>query len=140
MPIRQATLKDSSAIQILLDQLDYPTTDPFLQGKMERILHQPNSVLFVYEQQGSVLAFMALDFITQLGLEGDFARISYFAVDQSARGRHIGREMEAYAEHLARERHCDRIELHCHERRIDALRFYRRQGYTESPHYLIKLV
>jgi hypothetical protein len=46
--------------------------------------------------------------------------------------------MEAYCEQLARERGCDRMEVHCHSRRVRAHAFYGRQGYEESPKYLIK--
>ncbi|WZB65004.1 GNAT family N-acetyltransferase [Achromobacter xylosoxidans] len=49
-----------------------------------------------------------------------------------------GRALEEAAEALARARGCDRIEVHCHERRVDAHRFYHRQGYAESPKYLMK--
>jgi len=87
---------------------------------------------------GGVVAFISVNFITQLALEGDIARISYFAVDKSARGEGIGAQMEAYCEQMARSRKCDRIEVHCHLRRKDAHRFYERQGYTDSPKYLIK--
>ena len=138
MSIRNASLDDHTAIRKLLDQLEYPGAEHFLLQKMIRIQNDPAAALLVYESDGKILAFIAINFITQLALEGDFARISYFAVDQSARGETIGRQMEAYCEQLARNRHCDRIEVHCHERRTDALRFYQRQGYTESPKYLIK--
>jgi GNAT superfamily N-acetyltransferase len=46
--------------------------------------------------------------------------------------------MEEYVVMLAKERGCDRIEVHCHSRRTDAHRFYSRQGYEESPKYLMK--
>jgi len=77
-------------------------------------------------------------FLPQLGLKGDIARIGYFAVHQAFRSNGIGREIEEYCESLAREKNCDRIEVHCHERRKDAHRFYYRQGYFESPKYLMK--
>jgi GNAT superfamily N-acetyltransferase len=46
--------------------------------------------------------------------------------------------METHVSTLARERSCDRIEVHCHSRRTDAHRFYERQGYEESPKYFTK--
>jgi GNAT superfamily N-acetyltransferase len=138
MPIRNASLNDHDAIKHLLDQLDYPGAERFLLQKMIRILNDPAAALLIYESKGKVLAFISINFITQLALEGDFARISYFAVDPAARSQGIGQQMEAYCEQLANNRKCDRIEVHCHQRRIDAHRFYQRQGYSESPKYLIK--
>lgn len=138
MSIRKAILADSEAIEDLLDQLDYPDTGGFLKQKMEMIFQNPLVILLVYEQEGRVVAFMVLEFLVQLGLKGDIARIGYFSVDHNYRGKGVGQAMEQYAEEQARERNCDRMEVHCHERRKDAHRFYYRQGYTESPKYLIK--
>lgn len=104
------------------------------------IFQNPLVSLLVYETDGKVVAFMVLEFLVQLGLKGDIARIGYFSVDNNFRSQGVGREMEQYAEELARERKCDRIEVHCHERRKGAHRFYYRQGYIESPKYLIKLL
>ena len=70
--------------------------------------------------------FIGLHFIVQLALPGDFCRITYFCVSEAARGLGVGRELEETAARLARG--CDRIEVHCHERRVDAHRFYYRQG------------
>lgn len=48
--------------------------------------------------------------------------------------------MEVYAEALALEKNCSRIEWHCSESRIDTHRFYKGQGYVESPKYYIKTI
>ena len=140
MGIRKATLADAAGITSLLDQLDYPGTASFIEQKMETIINNPLAVLLVYESEGKVAAFIVVDFLPQLGLKGDIARIGYFAVDHAFRSKGIGAEMEMYVEQLSREKNCDRIEVHCHERRKDAHRFYFRQGYHESPKYLMKML
>lgn len=138
MGIRNAVLSDHKAITKLLDGLGYPGTARFIQEKMKIVIANPLEELIVYEKEGAVVAFIVLEFLPQLGLKGDIARIGYFAVDESVRSEGIGKQMEAYCEKLAREKNCDRIEVHCHERRVDAHRFYYRQGYIESPKYLVK--
>ncbi|MFT3704555.1 MAG: GNAT family N-acetyltransferase [Agriterribacter sp.] len=138
MAIRNAVIADHAAITKLLDQLDYPGSALFIQRKMEIILNNPLAKLVVYDMDGMVVAFMVIEFLPQLGLEGDIARIGYFAVDEKVRSKGIGLAMEEYCEAAARENQCDRIEVHCHERRKDAHRFYFRQGYYESPKYLMK--
>lgn len=138
MKIRKAQLSDTAAIQALLSQLDYPDTEPFLSKKMERMLIDPNEVMLVYEQDSKIVAFVSVHFIPQIALQGDFARISYFAVADETRGKGIGAEMEKYITALAKEKNCDRIEVHCHSRRSDAHRFYLRQGFKEAPKYFIK--
>src|SRR5690606_26899121 len=71
-------------------------------------------------------------------LSGDICRISYLCVSARARSQGVGAQLEERAASLARQRGCDRIELHCHERRTDAHRLYYRQRYVESPKYLYK--
>ena len=135
--IRRAQSTDTDAIRALIAQLDY---DPpaSLEEKIRRLSTHPDEVLLVYELDTEVVAFLSLHFIPQLAVAGDFSRISYFAVKDSVRRHGIGRQLEAHIIRLARERNCDRIEVHCHTRRTDAHRFYERQGYNESPKYFIK--
>jgi GNAT superfamily N-acetyltransferase len=137
--IRRAQTTDTEAIRALIAQLDY---DPpaALEEKIRRLSAHPDDVLLVYELDAEVVAVLSLHFIPQLAVAGDFARISYFAVKDSARSHGIGQQLEAHITGLARERNCDRIEVHCHTRRTDAHRFYERQGYEESPKYFIKLL
>lgn len=138
MSIRQVTPHDSKAISGLLEQLEYPGSEQFIAGRIRQMIEDPREKLLVYEQEGRILGFMSLHFIPQIALEGDFARISYFAVDATARSGGIGRQMEEYCTRLAEERGCHLIEVHCHTRRSRAHEFYYRQGYKESPKYLIK--
>jgi GNAT superfamily N-acetyltransferase len=158
--IRLATISDWAAIKVLLVQLEYPGAANLPVAKMERMLRDPEEVLLVYEEAcdreavdgvrgagrpgdavgapGQILGFLSLHFIPQIALEGDFARISYFAIDESARSKGVGKKMEEYCSRLARERGCHLIEVHCHARRIRAHEFYFRQGFAESPKYLVK--
>ncbi len=136
--IRSATIQDCDAIQALLTQLGYANTASFLGERIETLLTHPDAMLFVYEKERKVLALLSLHIIPQIALLGAFLRISYFVVDESARNLRIGSELEAYATQIAKENNCDRIEVHCHSRRIDAHRFYERQGYLQSPRYYVK--
>jgi GNAT superfamily N-acetyltransferase len=140
MGIRKAKVDDWKQISLLLNQLDYPDTKPFIKEKVEILLMDPNEVLLVFEEDQSVIALISVHFIPQLAVKGDFARISYFAVDKNIRSKGIGRKIEEYCTDLAIKRNCDRIEVHCHSRRKDAHRFYIRQGFTESPKYFTKML
>ena len=140
MGIRKANVEDCKQISLLLKQLDYPNTEAFIKEKVEKFLMDPNEELLVFEEDKRVIAFISVHFIPQLAVKGDFARISYFAVDINIRSNGIGRKFEEYITDLAIKRNCDRMEVHCHSRRKDAHKFYLRQGYTESPKYLIKML
>jgi len=164
--IRRARHTDWPAISRLLDQLEYPGTEAFLPDKFGRMLEDPAETVLVWDSDPSpsdttpsapsqsdprssdtrsfdtspsrILGLLSLHIIPQIALAGDFARISYFAVDTTARSKGIGLQMEEYATQLAREKGCELIEVHCHTRRTRAHEFYARQGYIESPKYLIK--
>ncbi|MBT2755697.1 GNAT family N-acetyltransferase [Mesobacillus foraminis] len=140
MGIRKAYVVDCKQISLLLKQLDYPDTEPFIKEKIEILLMDPNEELLVYEEEKTIIALISVHFIPQIAIKGDFARISYFAVDKNIRSKGIGRKVKEYCTDLAIKRKCDRIEVHCHSRRKDAHRFYLRQGFTESPKYFIKML
>lgn len=140
MGIRSAKPEDWKEISELLEQLGYPGTEPFIKDKIAQLLMHPDEKLLVYEKENRVVALMSIHFIPQLALEGDFARISYFVVDRQYRNQGIGSELEKHCFGLARERKCDRIEIHCQARRRVAQRFYLKQGFEESPKYLMKMI
>jgi len=109
-----------------------------METRLARMLDDPAEILLVWEDGAAILGFLSLHFIPQIALPGDFARISYFSIDKKARGKGIGAQLEEHATQLARERGCELIEVHCHTRRDRAHAFYYRQGYEESPKYLVK--
>ena len=136
--IRSAVPSDAKVLCDLLEQLGYANTSAFMPRRLQELLSHPDAMVFVYEIQGRAVALLSLHRIPQIALEKDFLRISYFVVDQASRNAHIGAKLEAFATQIAREKGYDRIEVHCHERRKDAHRFYRDHGYVESPKYFIK--
>jgi GNAT superfamily N-acetyltransferase len=138
MQVRKAELADADKMSDLLTQLGYPETQGFIREKIMQLNDHPDEELVVAVEAGEVLGFISIHLIPQIALPGAFARISYLCVDEGARSRGIGGQLESYCESLARERHCDRIEVHCHSRRERAHKFYSRQGYKESPKYLMK--
>jgi GNAT superfamily N-acetyltransferase len=137
MPIRPATIGDGAAICRLLTQLEYPGTERFMEAKLREMLKDPSEVLLVWDDP-PVHGFISLHFIPMIGVGKDLAQISYLIVDDSARSRGIGRQLEETVTRIARERGCHQLVVHCDSRRHRAHAFYLRQGFTESPKYLIK--
>lgn len=136
--IREANIEDSKDLIILLDSLGYPNSESFIEEKI--LAHKLNSQdnLIVAQLEEKIVGFISFSFITQFALKGDFCRINYFCVKEEFRGNKIGELLELYVVNKAKKKACDRIEVHCHERRKDAHRFYFRLEYEESPKYLIK--
>ena len=140
MGIRTAKISDWQAISGLLDELGYKNTRDFMEEKLVQLFENPDEKVLIYEEEGIAVGLLTLHFIPQLALRGDFARISYFAVGHMQRSKGIGKVLEEFAVKLAKRRQCDRVEVHCHERRTDAHSFYLRQGYHESPKYFMKIL
>jgi GNAT superfamily N-acetyltransferase len=136
--LREARVDDADAIVGLLDALGYPGTEPFIRDRIARLLAHPDESLLVAVDGTRVVGVISLHFIPQLAVAGDFCRISYLCVDEGMRGAGVGAMLEARAVELARARGCDRVELHCHARRVGAHGFYERLGYGESPRYYVK--
>lgn len=137
---RPATVNDAAVLSGLLVQLGYPDTAPFITAKLAAIGTDPAARCWVAGCDERVLGFLSLHILPQIALPGDFARISYFCIDEIARGRGVGKTLLGHAELYARELGCDRMEVHCHQRRVDAHRFYVREGFAESPKYFIKML
>ena len=126
MRIRDGEIKDAAAIAALLGELGYPGTEDLRRQDRAHRRASGRAPAGRASRDGGVQGFIGLHFIVQLALPGDFCRITYFCVSEAARGLGVGRELEETAARLAQR--CDRIEVHCHERRVDAHRFYYRQG------------
>ncbi len=139
MTIREGCLADAAEIVRLLAQLGYPGASDFIEERIAQLLSHPDSLLLVaLDDAGNLVGFVSAHFIPQIAFAGDFCRISYLCVDEQSRSLGIGRQLEEKIVELANGRRCDRIEVHCHERRDCAHRFYFRQGYLEDPKYLLK--
>ena len=138
--IRKATRNDTPAIADLMVSLGYPDAATHTEKRVAQLIAHPDEELLVAAKGGKIVGVISIHFIPQLALAGDFCRISYFCVSEDARGEGIGAALEARTVELARARGCDRIEVHSSTRRERAHRFYYRQGYVESPKYLIKSV
>jgi GNAT superfamily N-acetyltransferase len=138
--IREAEIGDAVGIAALLTELEYPQIESVVAAKIEQLSEHPDARMLVACEGTSLLGFISLHFVPQVALEGDFCRISYFCVQSGVRSKGVGAMLEERAESIARERDCNRIEVHCHSRRGLALKFYSRQGYVESPQYLMKLL
>jgi N-acetylglutamate synthase-like GNAT family acetyltransferase len=136
--IRKSIIQDAGAIRVLLNQLEYPTEDGFIEDKLPDMLAHPDQELLVYEYGKNMVGFVSMHFVPQIALSGAFAIISYLAVDAGCRNKGICAELESYCTKLAKLRKCHRIQLHCHIRREDAHRFYDRLGFQEPRKYLTK--
>ncbi|MBN6531664.1 GNAT family N-acetyltransferase [Acinetobacter pittii] len=138
MNIRSAKSEDTQAICDLLKQMGYPQPLALIQEKFEILHNDSNSQILIAEERGKIYGFLSLYFIPQIALQGDFAKICYLCVDENMRSKGVGHLLVQEAERLARQRGCDRMELHSGMQRPLAHQFYLREGYIEAPKYFRK--
>ncbi|MHC0018018.1 GNAT family N-acetyltransferase [Acinetobacter pittii] len=138
MNIRSTKSEDTQAICDLLKQMGYPQPLALIQEKFEILHNDSNSQILIAEERGKIYGFLSLYFIPQIALQGDFAKICYLCVDENMRSNGVGHLLVQEAERLARQRGCDRMELHSGMQRPLAHQFYLREGYIEAPKYFRK--
>jgi N-acetylglutamate synthase-like GNAT family acetyltransferase len=129
--IRDARPEDADAIARLLEQLGYPTNASAVPARLER-LRIVGDRLVVAELDGRVVGLAQLHVSPTMALERPAAKIDGLVVDESCRGRGIGRALVEEMEAEARARGCSLLYLTTATRRQDAHEFYRSVGLEET--------
>jgi GNAT superfamily N-acetyltransferase len=141
--IRPATLEDEDRALYLLEQLFEPPGSVPPQYTRERFsaafrwaVEQPNAdVLLAFDGGTAVgLASVYAD-IQSLGF-GPKCWLQDMVVDEERRSQGIGGFLMAAAESWARDRGLTHIELSSNSGRVDAHRFYERQGFGRASAFL----
>jgi len=126
--VRTALLEDAPALARLSGQLGYPATIEQILARMAVIQNDPSSGLFVAEESGAVLGWMHL--LNQHLIEyGSRIEVAGLVVDETARGRGIGRCLMDRAEEWAREQGSHTVHLRSNVTRAGAHAFYERLGF-----------
>jgi hypothetical protein len=134
MSIRTVKLADLIAIRQLMEQIGYFTNLSLLEEQLEDIQESKEHRVMVCELEGEIEGFVAVHFIPQFGFDGGLVIITFL----SAKNLRAAKELEAHITHLAYEKLCDRIQVHCADFRKDDHNFYLEQGYGEYQAYFSK--
>ncbi|MDC5427201.1 GNAT family N-acetyltransferase [Acinetobacter baumannii] len=138
MNIRLAQWEDTETICYLLKQMGYSQPLKVVQEQFQILSKDPNAITLVAADDLKVYGVLSLYFIPQIALQGDFAKIYYLCVDEKMRSKGVGHLLVQEAERIAKQRGCDRMELHSGIQRPLAHQFYLREGYVEAPKYFRK--
>lgn len=135
--VREGRAGDTEALVALLAQLfaieaDFPI-DPAVQARGLRLLGtRPDAVILVAEAAGRVVGMCTVQLTASTARGGLSAGVEDVVVDESMRGRGIGRALLAAAEAWARGRGAVRLALLADETNLAALDFYDRLGFTRT--------
>ena len=142
--IRKAEPKDLAAVNHLLEQvlavhhegrpdLFRPNGKKYTNEELLVIFANPNTPVFVYEEDGKVLGYVFCIARTQSSGSLQTLKTLYIddlCVDKSARGRHIGKALFEHAKAYATENGFYKITLHVWECNPGARVFYEALGLT----------
>ncbi|CAN5408989.1 GNAT family N-acetyltransferase [soil metagenome] len=138
--IRAAIIDDSSPLAALITQLGYPTTTPQMSGRLAPLLVDPNYRALVAEISGRVVGMIGLRIDRGYEYDGMQARIVALVVDESVRGRGVGKSLMAAGESWAGERGAHKIMVNTSNHRTKTHEFYRAVGYEATGLRFVKIL
>lgn len=129
--IRPAGAGDVARIAVLLEQLGYPADEARVRARLDEWLTDPRSVLVVAETDGLVSGVAAFHAMPLLEHDGRRGRLVALVVDDSCRGRGLGRALVTEVEREAHRLGCRELEVTSNRAREAAHGFYRGLGYDD---------
>jgi len=147
--IREANLLDFDSIEKLGKQVfkmhidarpDLFEKNYFTKEYFEESFKNGHTKIFVFEEDGNILGHCIIDEYEEVGdpiyydVKGIF--IDSMCVDESAKGRQIGRALVDRAKSYAKEVGATRLDLLVYDFNKDAKKFYERLGLTTKSSFM----
>jgi len=131
--LRPATAEDVDAVYGLICELKQAELDrsAFHAGFAANLLDH-NMRYQLAEQDGHIVGMIGLHMQFHLHHANWIGEIQELVVMPQARGLRVGSQLLAWAEEFARQAGAEMTELSTSVKRLDAHRFYLREGYTQS--------
>ena len=151
--IRKAEPRDLDAVNRLLGQvlaihhagrpdLFRPVGKKYTDEELLGIFDDPQTPVFVYEDDGVVLGYAFCAIIHQESgslMPLTTLYLDDLCVDETARGKHIGKSLFEHVKAFAKEMGCYNITLHAWALNPDAVAFYKAMG-MDFQYYSMELV
>lgn len=139
MNIRMAKLTDTKAVYDLICDMENTRLD---YNRFEKVfndcLNDNRFFCIVAEQDNSVIGCLNLRIEYQLHHTDKIAEIMELAVMDTFRSKGIGKMLFEKASEIAKDNNCLQIEVCCNQLRLNAHRFYERQGMNKF-HYKLSM-
>jgi GNAT superfamily N-acetyltransferase len=130
--IREARPSDSADVARLITQLGYPSSENEIAQRLTALSRLPEHATFVAELDGRVVGLVGAYMDYALEINGSYGRLMGLVVDESFRGRGVGKRLLEWIEGWLRDRGATRLTLTSGKQRTEAHKFYRRLGYDET--------
>lgn len=126
--LREATADDAVDIARLLTQLGHPTASTDVPARLVRMAERDRVMVLVAARGRQVVGLATVHLHVALHRSRDVAWLTTLVVDESERGRGIGRRLVEAVEAYARQQGCERLSVTTHEHLTGARAFYERVG------------
>lgn len=137
--LREVGPEDVEAVRGLMMQLR-PSQD-FPQGAFQewyrKMLSDPSAAYQAVAAGRELIGFVSLRLGGNL-VQGPGATIDELIVDERCRGRGVGRALLKWAMERARHEGCQWVQVNSNHHRLEAHRFYQRQGFRDEGKCFIK--
>lgn len=132
MDIRLMNREDISNMDVLMNQLGYPSSNLQIQERFLKILSLSEYETFVAEINGKLVGFVGMCKQFAFEFDGPYVRVLALVVHEDFRRKNIGQSLMSAVEDWAKKNHCTAITLNSgnREERIAAHEFYKNLGYS----------
>jgi GNAT superfamily N-acetyltransferase len=138
MRVRVATLDDVPVLCALIGQLGYPPEPEVLRRRLEAYLAADDLTVLVVEEAGEVVGVASGGAQRILAYDGSY-ELGILVVEERARGKGVGKLLLAAFENWAVGIGAKSIRLGSRDWRVDAHRFYEREGYhLDKVHHILR--
>jgi GNAT superfamily N-acetyltransferase len=129
--IREANAADVKELCDLSAELGYPSQPDTMQRRIEVLTRLADHAVYVASIDGELAGWIHIAIVHHLQADSR-AEIGGLVVGAKARSKGIGRELVARAEEWASRRGVSSVVVRSQIARLDAHRFYLREGYKQT--------
>lgn len=138
--VRPATDRDAPEIARLLTSLGHPTAAESVASRWGEWTASGNTALVVDGGDGTLAGVATLHHMVVLHRPKPVGRITALIVDETTRGRGVGRALVAAAEAELARAGCGLLEITSNARLVDAHAFYEHLGYQRTSARFAKML
>ena len=141
MTFREFNCDDICGICELINcELGYNVAEDDLALRIKQMRDDKNYCIFVTENNNEVIAFIGVHIGLAFEYSGKIARIIAFAVKKEYQRQGIGTKLLQTAESYLKEDHVELIAVNSGIHRVEAHRFYEKQGFYKKGYSFAKTV
>lgn len=121
-------------------ELGYNAAENDLSLRIKQMRDDKNYCIFVAENNNEVIAFIGVHIGLAFEYSGKIARIIAFAVKKEFQRQGIGTKLLQMAEPYLKEAHVELIAVNSGIHRVEAHRFYEKQGFYKKGYSFAKII